>query len=78
MLGGLSVAALLAHITNDAIFLLIVFNLAFVLPWEAIEARGFIAAFTNNIDLTSYLGFLNKVPRYEEPEVAPKIDEKKQ
>ena len=56
---------------------MVVFNLAFVLPWRMIEERGFVAAFTNNVDLTGYLSFLNKVPKYEEPEPVPAKTETK-
>jgi len=66
----LSVVALVSHLTNDGIFLWLVFNIAFALPWKSIEEGGFVGTILSKINITEYLSLLDKVPKYEEPKVS--------
>ncbi len=66
----LSLVALVSHVTNDGIFLWMVFNVAFLLPWKSIEEGGFAATILSKLNVMEYLALLDKVPKYEEPKPA--------
>ena len=64
----LSLVALISHVTNDGVFIWILFNAAFAIPWKSFEDGGFASLLSKPME---YLKLLDKVPKYEEPKAEP-------
>eukprot|EP00826_Nyctotherus_ovalis_P053184 TRINITY_DN686_c0_g1_i9.p2 TRINITY_DN686_c0_g1~~TRINITY_DN686_c0_g1_i9.p2 ORF type:complete len:201 (-),score=67.92 TRINITY_DN686_c0_g1_i9:178-780(-) len=63
VLALLSLVTLLSHLTNDLVFLWILFNLAFLVPWKVIEEGKLQETVKEKLHVSDYAALLDKIPK---------------
>ena len=62
----MSLIALLSHLTNDLVFLWILFNAAFLIPWKVIEEGKLQDTVKDKLKFVDYDSLLKNIPKCDE------------